>query len=158
MGISHPTGKFMAGINKKIIRDSRQRLFDKHIDGTPQAQRLLKKEGKIHVFNDVETMGSVIESIIAKGERTDLNDETDYYERYGLYFSQPIGYQLRSDGTKLLLYYAEIKIMALTNYDYKKVLKKEKTFLLVPVVLVMNYLYKINVNKYCQEIMILVRQ
>lgn len=105
----------MAGINKKIIRDSRQRLFDKHIDGTVQAQRLLKKEGKIHVFNDAETMERVIETIIEKGERTDLNDETDYYQRYGLYFSQPIGYQLRSDGTKLSLYYAEIKIIKGTN-------------------------------------------
>ncbi len=60
-------------------------------------------------------MQDLSKTIVEKGERTDLKDETDYYERYGLYFAQPIGYQLRSDGTKLLLYYAEIKIIKGTN-------------------------------------------
>ncbi len=54
----------MAGINKKIIRDSRQRLFDKHMNGTPEVKRLLKKEGKAYVFNNTETMERVIKTEI----------------------------------------------------------------------------------------------
>ncbi|WP_017292504.1 DUF6972 family protein [Geminocystis herdmanii] len=105
----------MTGIQKKIVKDSRENLFAKHIDGTSQVKRLLKKEGKAHVFNDLETMERVIEAIIEKGEKTGIEDHNDYYERYGLYFSQPIGYQIRNDGTKIPLYYAEIKIIKGTN-------------------------------------------
>lgn len=105
----------MRGIQKKIVKDSRQTLFNKHIDGTPQVTRLLKKEGKAHVFNNLETMERVIEVIIEKGEQTGIDDERDYYERYGLYFAQAIGYQIRNDGTKIPLYYAEIKIIKGTN-------------------------------------------
>jgi hypothetical protein len=98
----------MTGIQKKIVKDSRENLFAKHIDGTSQVKRLLKKEGKAHVFNDLETMERVIKAIIEKGEQTGIEDQNDYYERYGLYFSQPISYQIRNDGTKIPLYYAEL--------------------------------------------------
>ncbi|BAQ64740.1 hypothetical protein GM3709_1505 [Geminocystis sp. NIES-3709] len=56
-------------------------------------------------------MERVIKAIIEKGEQTGIEDQNDYYERYGLYFSQLIGYQIRNDDTKILLYYAEIKII-----------------------------------------------
>jgi hypothetical protein len=105
----------MSGIKGNLIRDSRQKLFLKHINGTPQVEKLLKKEGKVHVFNNIETMERVIQTIIEKGEKRGIDDETDYYERYGLYFSQPIGYQLKNDGTKISLYYGEIKIIKGTN-------------------------------------------
>jgi hypothetical protein len=105
----------MSGIKYPLIKDTRQKLFEKHLPDTPSVQRLLKKEGKAYIFNDVETMERVTRAIIERGEQTNVNDETDYYERYGLYFAKPIGYQLKNDGTKTLLYYAEIKIIKGTN-------------------------------------------
>jgi hypothetical protein len=38
------------------------------------------------------TMERVIQTIIQQGEQTGIEDETDRYERYGLYFTEPIGY------------------------------------------------------------------
>ena len=50
-------------------------------------------------------------SIIEGGELTGVEDKNDNYDRYGLYFDEPIGYQIRADGSFLPLYYAEIKIV-----------------------------------------------
>ncbi|ACK73407.1 conserved hypothetical protein [Gloeothece citriformis PCC 7424] len=105
----------MSGINRQIIPDSRISLFLKHLPNTPQVNRLLKKEGKAYVFNDQETMERVTQAIIEIGERTGIEDETDNYERYGLYFSEPIGYILKADGGQIPLYYAEIKIIQGTD-------------------------------------------
>jgi hypothetical protein len=105
----------MSGIDRKIIPDPRPSLLDRHLPGTSQVQRLLRREGKAHVFNDRETLEAVTQAIIEQGERTDLDDQDDDYERYGLYFSAPIGYIIRIDGTQKPLYYGEIKVVKATG-------------------------------------------
>jgi hypothetical protein len=49
-----------------------------------------------------------------RGERTET-DADDDYERYGLYFPDSIGYIIRADGSRKLLYYGEIKIVKATG-------------------------------------------
>jgi hypothetical protein len=88
----------MGGISRKIIPDPRLSLVDRHLPGTAQVERLLRKEGRAHVFNSLETLRQVTTAIIDRGEQTGANDEDDDYERYGLYFSEAIGYMLRADG------------------------------------------------------------
>lgn len=105
----------MTGINREITPDPRESLIHRHLPGTPQVQRLLKKEGRAHVFNDLETLKRVTQEIISNGECTDQNDEDDDYERYGLYFSAAIDYIVRVDGSKTPLYYGEIKIVKTTG-------------------------------------------
>jgi hypothetical protein len=105
----------MSGINRELRLDPRSSLFEKHLPGTPQVERLLKKEGKAHVFNDRATLNAVGKAIIERGYLTGVEDETDDYERYGLYFDDPIGYQIRADGSQIPLYYAEIKIIKGTD-------------------------------------------
>lgn len=105
----------MNGIKRQLIPDPRISLFNKHLPNTSQVQRLLKKEGKAYIFSDQETMERVTQAIIEKGERTGIEDQTDNYERYGLYFTQAIGYIIKIDGGKIPLYYAEIKIIKGTN-------------------------------------------
>ncbi|WP_420885121.1 DUF6972 family protein [Aphanizomenon flos-aquae] len=39
----------------------------------------------------------------------------DKYERYGLYFAEPIGYILKADDTRIPLHYGEIKIKKTTG-------------------------------------------
>jgi hypothetical protein len=77
----------MSGINRQLIPNSRPSLINKHLPNTPQVQRLLRKEGKAYVFNDQQTMKRVTQAIIERGEKTGIEDETDNYERYGLYFT-----------------------------------------------------------------------
>jgi hypothetical protein len=86
-----------------------------HLPNTPQVQRLLRREGRAHVFNDHETLERVIQAIITSGEQTGIEDEDDDYERYGLYFSAPIGYMIKADGSQIPLYYGEIKIVKTTG-------------------------------------------
>jgi hypothetical protein len=105
----------MSGIDRDITPDPRPSLIGRHLPNTPQVQRLLRREGKAHVFNDLETLKQVMQAIIAGGERTGLEDEEDDYERYGLYFSEPIGYIIRADGSQIPLYYGEIKIVKTTG-------------------------------------------
>jgi hypothetical protein len=105
----------VSGINRELRLDARNSLFDKHLPGTSQVERLLRKEGKAHIFNDRDTLDAVTEAIIERGYLTGVEDETDDYERYGLYFDDPIGYQIRADGSRIPLYYAEIKIIKGTD-------------------------------------------
>jgi len=105
----------MSGIDRKIIPDSRSSLIDRHLPNTPQVQRLLRREGRAHVFNNDETLERVTQAIIERGERTGTDDEDDDYERYGLYFPEAIGYIIKADGSQILLYYAEIKIVKTTG-------------------------------------------
>jgi hypothetical protein len=107
--------QLMSGIDRNIIPDPRQSLVDRHLPNTPQVQRLLRREDRAHVFNDRETLGRVTQAIIAGGERTSIDDEEDDYERYGLYFSEPIGYIIKMDGSQTPLYYGEIKIVKSTG-------------------------------------------
>ncbi|MEH1921918.1 DUF6972 family protein [Nostoc sp.] len=105
----------MSGIDRDITPDPRPSLIDRHLSNTPQVQRLLHREGRAHIFNDRETLERVTQAIIAGGERTGIDDEEDDYERYGLYFSEPIGYIIKADGSQIPLYYGEIKIVKTTG-------------------------------------------
>ena len=105
----------MSGIDREIIPDPRSSLVNRHLPNTTQVQRLLRREGKAHVFKDHETLERVVQTIIEKGERTDIKDEEDDYERYGLYFPEPIGYIIRINGSSTPLYYGEIKIIKTTG-------------------------------------------
>ncbi len=105
----------MSGIDRDIILDPRPSLIDRHLPNTPQVQRLLRREGRAHIFNDRETLERVTQVIIMDGERTGVEDENDDYERYGIYFSEPIGYIIRTDGNQIPLYYGEIKIVKTTG-------------------------------------------
>lgn len=105
----------MSGISRDIIPDPRPSLIYRHLSGTPQVQRLLRREGRAHVFNDLETLERVTRAIIESGERTGEDDEEDDYERYGLYFPEAIGYIIRVDGSRTPLYYGEIKIVKATG-------------------------------------------
>jgi hypothetical protein len=67
------------------------------------------------VFNDLETLERVTRAIIERGEQTGAEDDEDDYERYGLYFSEAIGYIMRVDGSRTPLYYGEIKIVKATG-------------------------------------------
>jgi hypothetical protein len=105
----------MSGIDRDITPDPRSSLIDRHLPNTPQVQRLLRKEGRAHIFIDRETLELVTQAIIANGERTGIEDNEDDYERYGLYFSEAIGYIIRTDGSRTPLYYGEIKIVKTTG-------------------------------------------
>jgi hypothetical protein len=105
----------MSGIDRDITPDLRPSLIDRHLPNTPQVKRLLRREGRAHVFNNRETLERVTQAIIAGGERTGVKDEEDDYERYGLYFSEAIGYIIKADGSQVPLYYGEIKIVKTTG-------------------------------------------
>lgn len=105
----------MSGISRDITPDPRPNLIYRHLPGTPQVQRLLRKEGRAHVFNDLETLERVTTAIIERGARTGADDEEDDYERYGLYFPEPIGYIIRVCGSRTPLHYGEIKIVKATG-------------------------------------------
>jgi hypothetical protein len=47
----------MSGIDRDIIPDSRPSLVDRHLPNIPQVQRLLRREGRAHVFNIVKSTG-----------------------------------------------------------------------------------------------------
>ncbi|WP_442939955.1 DUF6972 family protein [Nostoc sp.] len=40
------------------------------------------------------------------------------YDRYGMFFNEPIGYRINPDGSRILLYYKEIKINADDQYHF----------------------------------------
>ncbi len=102
----------MSGIDREIILDSRH--IAKHLPNTPQVQRLLKRGRAAHVFNNEATMERVVQAIIKAGELTGV---IRGYERYGLFFAEPIGYRISSDdGTKTSLFYGEVKIDAEDRY------------------------------------------
>ncbi|MBW4559042.1 MAG: hypothetical protein KME59_24600 [Trichormus sp. ATA11-4-KO1] len=100
----------MSEINRQIMLDIRQ--VAKHIAGTPQMQRLLKRGLAAHVFNDETTMNQVAQAI-ENGQFTGI---IRGYERYGMFFNEPIGYRISPDGSHILLYYGEIKINADNQY------------------------------------------
>lgn len=105
----------MDGIPRDITPDARPSLIARHLPGTPQVQRLLRKEGKAHVFTDRATLERVTAAIIERGMPTGTDDDDDDYERYGLYFPDAIGYIMKSDGSQTPLYYGEIKIVKATG-------------------------------------------
>lgn len=101
----------MSGISYPIELDTKH--LAKHLPNTPQAKRLLNKGLSIHIFKDIETLENVARLIIEKGEYT---GKVRKYERYGLYFSNVIGYRISLGGNILNLYYGEIKINDSNQY------------------------------------------
>jgi hypothetical protein len=55
----------------------------------------------------------VAQAIIERGEYL---GEIRNYERYGLLFSEPIGYRMDPSGSKIPLFYGEVKIDANDKY------------------------------------------
>jgi hypothetical protein len=101
----------MSGIDREIILNPRHA---KHLPDTPQVQRLLRRGRSAHVFNDEATMERVAQAIIEAGESTGV---IRGYERYGLFFAEPIGYRISpDDGSRTLLFYGEVKIDAEDQY------------------------------------------
>lgn len=78
----------------------------KHIPGTREAARELRL-GAAHLFIDKETLAAVEEAIIERGIKTGTIRGTT---RYGLRFTNPIGYRLGADGSRIPLYYGELKL------------------------------------------------
>ena len=96
---------------RELFLDSRH--LPKHLPDTPQTERLLRRGQSAHVFNDEETMLRVAQAIIGRGEYL---GEIRNYERYGLLFSEQIGYRIDPDGSRILLFYGEVKIDANDKY------------------------------------------
>jgi hypothetical protein len=92
-------------INRQLTLDHRH--VAKHLPDTPQMQKLLEREGSVHLFNDRTTLETVAEAILQNGEFTGT---IRGHDRYGLYFTEPIGYRLDADGNRIPLYYGEMKI------------------------------------------------
>jgi hypothetical protein len=101
----------MSGVNYPVELDRKH--LAKHLPNTTQVKRLLNKGLSAHVFKNIETLENVAQLIIEKGEYT---GKVRKYERYGLYFSDVIGYRISPDGTQLNLYYGEIKINENNQY------------------------------------------
>lgn len=95
----------MSLTDRKLTLDAKH--VAKHLPDTLQMQLLFQKEGSAHVFNDEATIAMVTQAIIEKGEFTGV---IRGHERYGLFFSEPIGYRVSIDGSKISLYYAEMKV------------------------------------------------
>jgi hypothetical protein len=95
----------MSGIDYPITLDFRHVV--KHLPNTPQLQRLLEREGSVHLFNDRATLERVAEAIIQSGKFTGT---IRGHDRYGLYFAEAIGYRFDADGNQTPLYYGEIKV------------------------------------------------
>jgi hypothetical protein len=101
----------MTGITHDVIFDQRHAL--KHLPNTLQSQRLLKLGRSVHVFKDEATMIRVAQAIIESGEYT---GKIRNYERYGLFFSEPIGFRIAVDGSTIPLFYGEVKVDANNRY------------------------------------------
>ncbi|AOX03307.1 MAG: hypothetical protein F6J98_10870 [Moorea sp. SIO4G2] len=102
----------MSGIDREIFLDSRH--IAKHLPGTPQVQRLLRRGRSAHVFNNQATMERVAQAIIETGEFTGV---IRGYERYGLFFADSIGYRISPDGSPSTpLFYGEVKIDGKNQY------------------------------------------
>ena len=95
----------MSLIDRELTLDTKH--VAKHLPDSPQMQQLLQKEGSAHIFIDEATIYILAQAIIEQGEFTGM---IRGHERYGLYFTEPIGYRLSIDGGKIPLYYAEMKV------------------------------------------------
>ncbi|QIZ70663.1 DUF6972 family protein [Oxynema aestuarii] len=105
----------MSGIEREIYLENRTSLINKHLPATEKSQKELETEGIVYLFNNRRTMEQVAEEIKKRGERTGAEDLEDKYERYGLFFAEPIGYILKLDGSQIPLHYGEIKIQKITG-------------------------------------------
>lgn len=101
----------MNGIDREIFLDPRH--IAKHLPNTAPVQRSLKRGRSVHIFNDKVTMDRVAQIIIERGEYIGIVRE---YERYGLLFTESIGYRIDPDGSTIPLFYGEMKIDAENRY------------------------------------------
>ncbi len=101
----------MSGIDRDIFLDPRH-IF-KHLPGTAQANRLLRRGRAVHMFNDEETLHQVAQAIIKTGTYTGF---TRGYDRYGLFFAEAIGVRISPDSSTIPLFYGEVKIDADNRY------------------------------------------
>ncbi len=101
----------MSGINRDISLDPRH--IPKHLPGTVQTNRLLKRGRAVHVFNDEGTLHRVAQIIIETGTYTGF---ARGYDRYGLFFAEAIGVRISPDGSTIPLFYGEVKINADNRY------------------------------------------
>ena len=101
----------MSGIEREIYLDSRHTA--KHLLGTSQTNRLLRRGRAAHVFNDEEALIYVAQAIIKEGEYTGF---ARGYHRYGLFFARSIGVRISPDGATTPLFYGEVKIDANNRY------------------------------------------
>lgn len=79
----------------------------KHIPGTRQAARELRVGGSAHLFLDKETLAAVEAAILGRGIQTGVIRGTT---RYGIRFTNSIGYRIGADGSRIPLYYSELKL------------------------------------------------
>jgi RHS repeat-associated protein len=89
------------------------RFLQRHLPGTAQAERLVTKEGAVHVFNDLSTISRVESDLFVRGLSTGT---VRGYSRVGLRFEQPIGFRVGQDGARTALNYAEMKIRSTSLY------------------------------------------
>lgn len=101
----------MSGIDRKIILDRRH--LAQHLPNTPQSNRLLQRGRAAHVFNDEDTLLQVAQASIVGGTYTGFSRG---YDRYGLIFAEAIGFRIDPNGSKVPLFYGEVKIDADNKY------------------------------------------
>lgn len=102
----------MSGIDRKIILDHRH--IAKHLPDTSQVQRLLRRGRSAHIFNDEATIEKVAQAIIERGA---FIGNIRGYERYGLFFAEPIGYRISPENDlRTPLFYGEVKVDAENRY------------------------------------------
>lgn len=82
-------------------------LLAKHLEGTPAANRFIRKEGAAHVFENKEALAAAERAIIERGQFT---GSVRGWDRYGLQFDSPIGFRIGADGSRTPLYCGEIKV------------------------------------------------
>lgn len=85
-----------------------ERHVQRHLPDTPQMLKVLKEDGKAHVFHNKQTLLEVTEALFENGQFIGV---VRGHERYGMYFDQAIGYRIDLEGNRLLLYFAEMKII-----------------------------------------------
>lgn len=80
---------------------------NKHLAGTKEAEKLIRKDGSAHVFTNKEALSKVEAAIFERGVYTGNVRGT---ERYGLMFNEPIGFRIGKDGSQIPLFYGELKM------------------------------------------------
>ncbi|RLC22329.1 MAG: hypothetical protein DRI57_00040 [Deltaproteobacteria bacterium] len=100
----------------KLINLKRYRLRElrpdtkhiaKHLPDTLHSQKLLRKQGVIHVFKDEATMNRVAETIMSQGTYIGM---VRGHERWAFKFDEPVGHRSDRNGNRLPLYWGEMKI------------------------------------------------
>jgi hypothetical protein len=88
----------------RVLEESYQA---KHLLGTPQSAKMVRAGEAIHVFQDAATLEKVTDAIRAAGIET---AGVRGWRRFGLRFHVPIGYRIGPEGTRIPLFYGELKL------------------------------------------------